>query len=265
MRTSSSRSTRPRVVAEDLKAAADEPIERPDRRRPALPLQRAGRPADGSAGRRPIRLAVDPEQFHFFDPETGATLRGGTRPARGERVEGAVLYLMCGLAYSGKTTLARAIVEFTGATPVSLDDINRERGLAFGGEGIPVEEWERTYRVAMGRVEQLMRARATVLVDDTSNLRFLRDRVRASPGSSTTTSCSCTSRPRSRRSADGCGTNAQQPGRPSVRAYVFAEHVRTFEHPAEDERAVVFTPDQPVDEWLRATLGSPARERQLRG
>lgn len=172
---------------------------------------------------------------------------------------------MCGLAYSGKTTLARAIVEFTGATPVSLDDINRERGLAFGGEGIPVEEWERTYHVAMGRVEQLMRARETVLVDDTSNLRFLRDRVRALAGKLdydvVLVYVATPLEEIRRRMRD----NTQQPGRPSVRAYVFAEHVRTFEHPAEDERAVVFTPDQPVDEWLRATLGSPARERQLRG
>ena len=66
----------PRVSAEDLEAAADEPLEGADRRRPALALQRAGRPADESQRTgRAITLAVDPAQFHFFDPETGATLR----------------------------------------------------------------------------------------------------------------------------------------------------------------------------------------------
>ena len=65
----------PRVVAEDLKATVDEPIEglmADDQR--ALFNARVD-PRTAAAVGRPIRLAVDPGQFHFFDPETGATLR----------------------------------------------------------------------------------------------------------------------------------------------------------------------------------------------
>jgi predicted kinase len=53
------------------------------------------------------------------------------------------LYLMCGLSFSGKTTLARKIVERLQCAYISLDDINAERGL-WGGDGISVGEWERT-------------------------------------------------------------------------------------------------------------------------
>ncbi len=71
----------PRVTAEDLEAAADEPIEgliADDQR--TLFNARVDPRTGAGIGRR-VRLAVDPGQFHFFDPDTGATLRSslGTR------------------------------------------------------------------------------------------------------------------------------------------------------------------------------------------
>jgi multiple sugar transport system ATP-binding protein len=65
----------PRVAAEDLEATVDEPLEgliADDQR--ALFNARVD-PRTAAAIGRPIRLAVDPAQFHFFDAETGATLR----------------------------------------------------------------------------------------------------------------------------------------------------------------------------------------------
>ncbi len=164
---------------------------------------------------------------------------------------------MCGLAFSGKTTLARSIVRFTGATYVGLDDINRQRGLASGGDGLPVEEWERTHHVAIGRVEHLMRERVTILVDDTSNLRFLRERFRSVAEEHgyrfVLVYVETPLDEISRRMQE----NARRRRRSPVRPEVFDEHVRTFEPPDEDEGAVVFAADQPVDEWLRATLSTP--------
>ena len=65
----------PRVTAEDLEAAVDEPLEgliADDQR--SLFNARVDPRTEAATGRS-IRLAVDPAQFHFFDPETGATLR----------------------------------------------------------------------------------------------------------------------------------------------------------------------------------------------
>ena len=61
-----------------------------------------------------------------MEPNTGPP-----PPARG-------LYLLCGLAFSGKTTLTAALSRHLGAAVVSLDAINASRGLQ-GGMGIPVE------------------------------------------------------------------------------------------------------------------------------
>ncbi len=64
-----------RVTAEDLEAAVDEPIEGliADDQRALFNARVDPRTRAGTG--RPIRLAVDPAQFHFFDPETGETLR----------------------------------------------------------------------------------------------------------------------------------------------------------------------------------------------
>ncbi len=65
----------PPVAAEDLEAASDEPLEgliADDQR--ALFNARVDPRTDAVTGHR-LRLAVDAWQFHFFDPETGMTLR----------------------------------------------------------------------------------------------------------------------------------------------------------------------------------------------
>jgi predicted kinase len=166
---------------------------------------------------------------------------------------------MCGLAFSGKTTLAREITEFAGATYIGLDDINRERGLPHGGEGIPVEEWERTHGLAVERVEHLMRERATIVVDDTSNHRFLRERFRRLAGANGYALALVfvdTPLDVIRRRMDA---NAEDGHRAAIRDDVFDEHIRTFERPGPDENAILFTPGQPVANWLEATLAPRAR------
>jgi predicted kinase len=86
--------------------------------------------------------------------------------------------LLCGLPFAGKTTVARELREQLDATVISLDAINAERGLQ-GGEGIPVEEWQRSHQVALARLAEALQAgHAIVVIDDTNCLRFLRDDYR---------------------------------------------------------------------------------------
>jgi multiple sugar transport system ATP-binding protein len=65
----------PRVTAEELEATVDEPLEgliADDQR--ALFNARVDPRTRAETGQG-LRLALDPAQFHFFDPETGSTLR----------------------------------------------------------------------------------------------------------------------------------------------------------------------------------------------
>src|SRR6516225_3029380 len=83
------------------------------------------------------------------------------------------LYIMCGMAFSGKTTLAKKLCQETGFTRISLDEINAERGL-FGGDGIARGDWERAHEIAKQRMQPLMAKGQGIVLDDTGCFRWLR-------------------------------------------------------------------------------------------
>lgn len=158
---------------------------------------------------------------------------------------------MCGLAFSGKTTLAKAIAEFTGCQYISLDEINAERGLGHSGDGIPIAEWERTHHLAMKRMGAWMKSGQDILLDDTGNLRWLRDRYRTfAARQGYTTRLIYMDVPvtliRERMQA-----NRSTGQRHSIRAEIFAEHLRTFESPHPDEDTLIYHPDENVKEWIK--------------
>ena len=97
-------------------------------------------------------------------------MKGGSVPGR--------LVLLCGRSFSGKSTVAASLANSLPGRVVSLDEINEERGL-YGGDGIPLSEWARTNDLAKERVIARLRDDQTVIVDDTSSPRFLREGWRA--------------------------------------------------------------------------------------
>ena len=164
------------------------------------------------------------------------------------------LYLMCGNSFSGKSTLAAAIVRKLSGALVSLDEINRERGLGFGGDGIAVEEWERTHQVAIVRIEEYMRAGRDIVQDDTNCFRWLRDRYRAVAdrhGYRTVVVYLDVPLPilQERRRQ-----NESTRERRAVQEPIFAELTAKFEAPAPDEPTLAFAPTDTIEEWIEAHL-----------
>ena len=166
------------------------------------------------------------------------------------------LYLLCGTAFSGKTTLGRAIARHTGFQVVSTDEINAVRGLA-GGDGIPAEEWEKTHAIALSWLGELMRSGRDLVVDDTNCFRWIRDRFRAVAerhGYATRVVHldlpEAEVRERRRR-------NQATAERPQVVDDVFESHLATFEAPEGDEEVLRFAPGQDLDGWLREHFGVP--------
>lgn len=163
------------------------------------------------------------------------------------------LFAMCGLAFSGKTTLARALARLAGAEYVGLDDINEERGLR-GGEGIPAEEWDRTSHIAIERIGTLLDAGRDVVLDDTLCFRWLRERYAAVADRHAARFVLlyvATPLPEIYRAM---ARNDTVPRRNPIRPEVFEEHARSFEPPAEEERPVVYDRTVPVEEWIAARL-----------
>lgn len=88
------------------------------------------------------------------------------------------LYIMCGLAFSGKSTLARKIVERTGCRLIAFDKLwvekEKETTIAKGDKG-----WRFIRRVAQDEIADALKEGLSVVYDDT-NVRFEhREEIRA--------------------------------------------------------------------------------------
>jgi predicted kinase len=147
------------------------------------------------------------------------------------------LVVLCGTSFSGKSTVARSLAPRLGGTVVSLDEINERRGL-WGGDGIPVEEWIRTHEVASDEVRELLASGTSVIVDDTSSPRFLRDGWRslaaAAEARFTLIYVDVDHATIRRRRA----ANQADPHRRDVTDAVLDQHLADFEPPQSDENAV---------------------------
>jgi predicted kinase len=159
------------------------------------------------------------------------------------------LFGLCGLAFSGKTTLARALCRQAGAEYVGLDEINEERGLR-GGEGIPGEEWEKTSNIAIERAEAFLASGRDVVLDDTLCFRWLRDRyaaVAARHGAQLVLLYVATPLP---EILEAMAENETHRRRQPIRPDVFEVHARGFEPPTADERPLVYDRTLSVEDWI---------------
>jgi len=159
------------------------------------------------------------------------------------------LYLMCGLAFSGKTAFARELSKVTGCTYISLDQINAERGL-YGGDGIPDREWERTHEIAQQRMLAVMADGQDIVLDDTSCFRWLRTRyrefARQNGYQAQVVYLEIPVAEIRRRVA----ANAALPQRRAIKPAVFDQHLRTFEQPLVDECAIVLDNPRAIKKWI---------------
>ena len=74
-----------------------------------------------------------------------------------KKVNQLCLYILCGLPFAGKSTLAGELAKTLSAAYVQLDAINGERGLGLDGKRISSVDWDETYRIAYQRVESYLR------------------------------------------------------------------------------------------------------------
>jgi predicted kinase len=159
------------------------------------------------------------------------------------------LYLLCGMPFSGKTTLGKSVAQYLDCPYISLDEINEARSL-YGGDGIPVEELEKTHFLAMQQLRSLMPSEQDLVLDDTSCFRWLRDRFR-NLGSQYgyQTSVIFLDVPLA-EIWQRIEINNQTQTRHQVKSKIITEMAKTFESPQADERVINYSPDKSIDEWI---------------
>ena len=165
-------------------------------------------------------------------PGVGTT--GASGDSRGQ------LIVLCGRSFSGKSTVAAWLAEALRARVVSFDAINEARGL-HGGQGIALTEWALTGQIATEQARQGLLDARTVIVDDTSSPRFLRDgwRSLARELDVPVVLVFIDADPDTIRWRQVA--NRVSGARRDVTDAVMVEHLATFEPPGPDEHAVRVT------------------------
>lgn len=150
-----------------------------------------------------------------------------------------LLVTMCGIAFSGKSTLAKSIAERLDAVLISFDAINESRGLNGGDGSMTKKQWLETHDIALQKAELLLRQNQSVVLDDTFSHRFLRNQ--ATGIAAKTNSCFQIIALRTpinevqKRRVENDKTLNRSP----ISDEVFDAHVQEFQEPDPDENAML--------------------------
>jgi len=87
------------------------------------------------------------------------------------RKKGPILYILCGLPFSGKTTLAKAIAGHTSARYVGFDELWAELNEILDPGMDKADEWEFIRRVAAKRIKKSLKKQISVVYDEL-NVRY---------------------------------------------------------------------------------------------
>lgn len=161
-----------------------------------------------------------------------------------------ILYVLCGLPFAGKSTLARALAARLGIPRVELDAINTERGLGLDLAPIEPEQWTATFEEAYRRVTSHLHAGASVIFDAGGFTRAQRDGLRAMSSGCAAAACLIHVRVSPEVATARWQSNRLTGERYDIRDDYFAQGLDHFEPPTADENALVYDGSQPLDIWL---------------
>ena len=171
-----------------------------------------------------------------------------------QEVERLCLYIMCGLPFAGKTTLAKEMVKMLSVRRVSVDEINGERGVWNDDTGMSPEEWTRTYEIAYQRIATFLRQGESVVDESANFTKEQRDRLRAIAEKYNAQAYVIFVDVPLAEVQRRWQANRQTMVRNDVRDDDFAHVVKYFEPPTENENVLRYDGLLPAKAWIRLKL-----------
>ncbi len=159
------------------------------------------------------------------------------------------LYIMCGLAFSGKSTLARKIAEHTGSKLVAFDTLwvkkDKEQPVPKGAEG-----WRYIRDVAQKEVLAYLKAGDSVVYDDNNPRKEHREELReVAKEAGVHAAVIYLDTPLDVIRARESGNRTSQ-DRHDVESENFEKVMKDMEVPTAEENTITFTPETGFDDFL---------------
>jgi predicted kinase len=164
------------------------------------------------------------------------------------------LFILCGLPFSGKSTLARAMAERLEVVHIELDAVHGERGIDLKGEPPTREDWIEAYRRSFRKLDQVLADGNSAVFDATSYRKVHRQRlarIAAKYDVSTTLIYLYVDEEQAKQRRD---ENRATNERPNVDDDGFALVSGEMQLPSDDENALMYHPEVPASDWIESTL-----------
>jgi predicted kinase len=171
------------------------------------------------------------------------------------------LFVMCGLPFAGKSTLAAALGRSLHVRIIRMDAINTARGVGLNGAPISPEQWEETYAKTYRQLAGALAAGMSLIYDAANFTKRERDEVRsiASRSATPVTVIYVPILPHEARVR--LLANRAEGVRHDVRDEDFALVLRCFEPPDAEPDVVVYDPTIPLKTWIRRAFPGWMPER----
>lgn len=175
------------------------------------------------------------------------------------------LYLLCGLPFSGKSTMGRALAELAGTVHVEVDRFHAGRPDDFAERRVERTEWIAAYRAAYEQLERALAASESVVFDAVSYRKVQRDRIRriASKHGVPLTIIYLDVAPDVARAR--MVANRLTPVRPNVPDADFNEVCAGMQPPMAGETWIAYDPKEPLERWIRREIGFHTEHRRRTG
>jgi predicted kinase len=164
------------------------------------------------------------------------------------------LYILCGLPFAGKTTLAKTLTERFGFLRIDLDQLNNVFGVGLHGEPISLEKWDRTYAESYKQLGEALATGRSVVYDATNFTKDQRDHLRFIANTHHVLSQVIYIALSDSEARQRWLHNRITHERYDVRDEDFEKVVMRFEPPQHEEQVISYHPSQSLDEWIDQTF-----------
>lgn len=164
------------------------------------------------------------------------------------------LLVTCGLPFSGKSTLSRALAAELGIAHVEVDALHASNGLRPGVDPIERADWIAAYQRGYAELEALLRAGRQAVFDAVSYRRLQRNRVRRVAerlGVPATTVLLDVSAEEARARMQ---RNRFTGERVNVPMESFLEVAEGMQWPGPDEPTIRYSPNEPLADWVERVV-----------